>query len=119
LASRFLGFLVPDAVVEGLDAGSVVNILQILASSMLAVTIFSLSVMVSARQAASAQVTPRSHQILLEDTTTQSVLATFLGAFVFSLVGLIVLGTGLYSTRTAAVILAFTLLVIALVVIAI
>lgn len=119
LASRFLGFLVPDSVVTGLEAGSVVNILQILASSMLAVTIFSLSVMVSARQAASSQVTPRSHQILLEDTTTQSVLATFLGAFVFSLVGLIVLGTGLYSTRTAAVILAFTLLVIALVVIAI
>jgi uncharacterized membrane protein len=119
LASRFLGFLVPDVVVENLDASSVVKILDILASSMLAVTIFSLSVMVSARQAASSQVTPRTHEILLEDTTTQGVLATFLGAFVFALVGLIVLGTGLYSTRTAAVILAFTLVVIALVVIAI
>ncbi|WP_159964381.1 DUF2254 domain-containing protein [Profundibacterium mesophilum] len=119
LVSRPIAPLVPQWMAEKFSAGDVSNILEILASSMLAVTIFSLSVMVSARQSASSQVTPRSHQVLIQDTTTQTVLATFLGAFVFALVGLIVLGTGVYSGQSPTVILFFTLLVIGLVVVAI
>ncbi len=114
-----LSVFVPDELAAKLNAGSVIEILTILASSMLAVTIFSLSIMVSSRQAASSQVTPRSHQLLIEDTTTQTVLATFLGAFIFSLLGLIALSTGYYDGADATVMLAFTLLVIGLVVTAI
>lgn len=119
LISRPMSPLVPEWMAEKFSAGDVSRILEILASSMLAVTIFSLSVMVSARQSASSQVTPRSHQVLIQDPTTQTVLATFLGAFVFALVGLIVLGTGVYSGQSPTVILFFTLLVIGFVVVAI
>ena len=119
LAVRVLSPLLPDEIAQRVSLESAGRILEIMASSMLAVTIFSLSVMVSARQSASSQVTPRSHQLLLEDTTTQTVQATFLGAFVFSLFGIITLATGYISDRGAAVILAMTLLVIALVVLAI
>ncbi|WP_164512322.1 DUF2254 domain-containing protein [Oceaniglobus ichthyenteri] len=111
--------LVPDKVAEAISVEDVESIVEILASSMLAVTIFSLSVMLSARQSASSQVTPRSHQILLEDTTSQTVQATFLGAFVFSLFGMITLTTGYTSSHGAVVMLGMTLLVIALVVLAI
>ncbi|CAM4371386.1 DUF2254 domain-containing protein [Palleronia rufa] len=119
LTARPLAFLIPDPMAAGLTEGAVAEIVRIIASSMLAVTIFSLSIMVAARQAASSQVTPRTHQLLIEDTTTQTVLATFLGAFIFSLVSLIVLDTGYFSGKAAVVILFFTLLVIGLVVIAI
>ncbi|KKK96110.1 hypothetical protein LCGC14_2666070 [marine sediment metagenome] len=119
LLGRPLSPMVPEWMAEKFSASDVTRLLEIIASSMLAVTIFSLSVMVSARQSASSQVTPRSHQVLIEDTTTQTVLATFLGAFVFSLVGLIVLGTGVYSGQSPTIVLGFTLLVVALVVIAI
>lgn len=119
LASPLLVWLIPPVIVKAVGAEAVASILEIIAASMLSVTIFSLSVMVSARQAASSQVTPRSHQVLLEDTTTQNVLATFLGAFIFSLTGVIVLDTGLYAGEAPAVILLISLAVIAMVVIAI
>ena len=119
LVVGLLAPLVPDALAEVIKSETVAGLLRILASSMLAVTIFSLSVMVTARQAASSQVTPRSHQLLLEDTTTQTVLATFLGAFVYSLFGLIALTTNYTDSRGATVMLGVTLTVIALVVLAI
>lgn len=119
LASPLLVRLIPLGIADLVDARSVTSILQIIAASMLSVTIFSLSVMVSARQAASAQVTPRSHQVLLEDTTSQNVLATFLGAFIFSLTGVIVLDTGLYQGGAPAVILLITIAVVTSVVIAV
>ncbi len=115
--AQILGPLVPDKIVEQLGSSAVTLVLQILGTAMLTVTTFSLNVMVTARQAASTQVTPRSHRLLLADTTTQNVLATFLGAFVFALVGLIVVSTGYYGPEGQSVIMGFTLLVIALVVI--
>ena len=54
------------------------NILTILASSMLAVTTFSLSTMVSAYGAATSNVTPRATSLITEDKTTQNALSTFL-----------------------------------------
>jgi uncharacterized membrane protein len=117
-AARPLGPLIPEELAEGLGGGALLRILEILASSMLAVTIFSLSIMVQARQSASTQVTPRSYRLLVEDPTTQTTLATFLGAFVFALVSLIVVSTEFYGARPAAVIMLFTLAVIALVVLA-
>ncbi len=117
--SPVLSPLVPDGLADKVGPEPVVRILQILASSMLAVTTFSLSVMVSARQSASSQATPRAHQLLLEDHTTQTVLATFLGAFVYGLASLILVSIHLYTQKDVVVILAFTLLVIGLVVVAI
>lgn len=119
LTSRFFGPLIPDAIAENIGPGPVTRLLEILASSMLAVTTFSLSVMVSARQSASTQVTPRSYRLLLEDATTQTVLATFLGAFVYALVSFILVSTDFYSGDSVAVILMFTLIVVALVVLSI
>lgn len=118
-SAPYLAAYVPDNLSNIVTVDAVTSLLQILASSMLAVTIFSLSVIISARQSASAQVTPRSHQVLIEDRVTQNVLSTFLGAFIFSLVDVIFLGTGLYTGPTITVILAFTLVVIALVLLAI
>ena len=115
----YLAPFVPDKLAKIVSVDAVTSLLQILASSMLAVTIFSLSVIISARQSASSQVTPRSHQVLIEDRVTQNVLATFLGAFIFSLVDVIFLGTGLYDGPTVTVILGFTLIVIVLVILAI
>ena len=119
VASPILGPLVPDGLAKALGADPVLRILQILASSMLAVTTFSLSVMVSARQSASNQTTPRAHQLLLEDRITQNVLATFLGAFVYALASLILVSIHLYDENAVVVILAFTLVVIGMVVVGI
>ena len=119
IAAPTLSVFVPSPLSELVEISAVSKILNILATSMLSVTIFSLSVLVSARQAAASQVTPRSHQVLLEDTTTQNVLATFLGSFIFALTASIAIDTKYYTGGAATVVLAIALTVAALVVIAI
>ncbi len=100
----------------GLGRNAVGDILNILASSMLAVTTFSLSVMVMAYGTATTNVTPRATRLLMQDTTTQNVLGTFLGTFLFSLVGITALSTGTYNESGRAILFLVTLVVILLVV---
>jgi len=114
----YLGGFVPDFLAQRLSTEAVAKILGILASSMLAVTTFSLSIMVAAQRWASNQSSPRAQQVIEEDSVSQNVLATFLGAFIFALVSLILVETGVYTQQSIAVALAFTLVVIFLVTLA-
>ena len=100
-------------------ADSVGQILNILASSMLAVTTFSLSVMVSAYASASSSVTPRATKLVQQDTTTQNVLATFIGSFLYSLVGIVALSTDQYGENGRLILFIVTIGVIILIVITI
>ena len=111
--------LLPAALTFSIGGESVGHILNILASSMLTVTTFSLGVMVSAYSAASNSATPRATQLVREDPVTQNVLATFLGTFLFSLVGIIALNAGIYGEKGRIILFAATVLVILIVVIAI
>ena len=107
---------IPADVSAKVGADAVGEILTVIATSMLAVTIFSLSTMVSAYIAATSNVTPRSIRLLDEDGTAHNALGTFIGAFLFSLVGIILLSTGLYGAQERLVLFVATLLVIVLVV---
>lgn len=100
-----------------IGADSVGQILNILASSMLAVTTFSLSVMVSAYTAASSSATPRATKLIRQDSTTQNVLATFIGSFLFSLVGIIALSTDLYGENGRLILFAVTVAVVVIIVV--
>ena len=115
--ARFLEWVIPDWLADLIGAGAVDSILQILASSMLAVTIFSLTIMAGALQTAAGNWTPRSHLVLRQDTVTQSVLANFLGAFLFALVGTVMRAAGLFDDRGIVVLFAMALAVVALVVV--
>jgi len=109
---------IPDTLTQRFTPDAVMPILTILASSMLAVSTFSLNVMVSAHNAAAAQATPRVHRILLADTTTQTVLATFIGAFVYALTSIILFKAQLHGPGAAVTVLAFTVVVVVLVILA-
>lgn len=109
---------VPSDWADVVGADSVHSILTILASSMLAVTTFSLNTMLGAYNSVSTNVTPRATQLLIHDQTTQNVLSSFVGAFVFSIVGIISLQAGVYGSRGKVVIFAVTLVVVVVVVIA-
>lgn len=111
-------WVIPPDVPAKIGADAVGPILNILASSMLTVTTFSLTVMVTAYSAATSDVTPRAAKLLREDPTTQNVLATFVGAFLYSLVGIIALNTELYGDRGRTMLFVVTLAVILIIVIA-
>ncbi len=106
---------VPDAWTIKIGAQAIDGILNVLASSMLTVTVFSLSTMVAAYGAATTNVTPRATRLLMEDNTSQNVLGTFIGSFLFSLVGIIALSTGLYGSQGRAILLIVTIGLIALI----
>jgi uncharacterized membrane protein len=108
---------IPESVPAFIGADATDNILTIIASSMLTVTTFSLSTMVAAYSAATSNVTPRASRLLIEDRSTHNVLATFIGSFLFSLVGIIILSTGLYGDQGRVVIFIVTIAVIVLIVV--
>ncbi len=74
LLSILFKSMIPESVSVKVGAEAVDNILNILASSMLAVTTFSLSIMVTAYGSATTNVTPRATRLVVEDVTTQNVL---------------------------------------------
>ncbi|WP_298918263.1 DUF2254 domain-containing protein [uncultured Roseobacter sp.] len=112
LVSPFANAIVGYDLNADITFASVTPVLTILASSMLAVSTFSLSIMVSAHRAAANTATPRMHRILLEDTTTQSVLSVFIGAFVYSLGSLVLYRLGFYPEDAALVVMGITTLVV-------
>lgn len=115
LLSILFKSMIPASFSVRIGAEAVDNILNILASSMLAVTTFSLSIMVSAYGSATTNATPRATRLVVEDVTTQNVLATFIGSFLFSLVGIIALNMGAYGERGRVILFVVTLVVIALI----
>lgn len=108
----------PPGLGAGLGADSVDSLLNILASSMLAVTTFSLGIMLSAFGSAAGNVTPRAARLLMDDTSMQNALATFLGAFLFSIVGIIALKAGVYGESGRLVLFLVTIAVIVVIVVA-
>ncbi|MEQ8266795.1 MAG: DUF2254 domain-containing protein [Parvibaculum sp.] len=117
LLSTAAEWLIPWDMPGKIGADAVDQILNILASSMLTVTTFSLTVMVTAYSAAASDVTPRATKLLRQDATTQNVLATFIGSFLYSLVGIIALNTELYGERGRAMLFIVTLGVIVVIVV--
>lgn len=116
VATAFLAVVVkpylPEDLGAGIGADSVDAILTIIASSMLAVTTFSLGITLSAFSSASNNVTPRAARLLMDDVTTQNALATFLGAFLFSIVGIIALKAEFYGETGRLVLFVVTVAVV-------
>ena len=108
---------IPDGIKTIVSRDALSNILQVIASSMLAVTTFSLSIMVQALSSATTTATPRASKLLTEDKTAQHALGAFIGAFLFSIVGIIGLRANLYHEDVIVVLFLFTLIMIGIIVI--
>ncbi|NVK41778.1 MAG: DUF2254 domain-containing protein [Oceanospirillaceae bacterium] len=107
---------IPGTLATRVGADSVGNLLGILAASMLTVATFSLSTLVSSYSAAATSATPRATRLLVEDSVAQNALATFIGAFLFAVVGIIALSSGIYGNGGRLLLLLVTVGVVVLVV---
>lgn len=107
---------VPWAWTDFISANTNETVLSILASSLLAVAIFSLSAMVSALRAASDSATPRARPLLVEDAAAQNAISTFIGAFLFSLLALVGTLLGAFSPVGRVVLFVVTLILVFIVV---
>lgn len=115
LASIYLKRFIPADWSQTIGADAVDGILNIMAASMLSVTIFSVSTMVSAYSAATNSVTPRATRLLIEDKISHKALSTFIGTFIFSMVGIVALKTGAYGESGRFILFLVTVCVIGMV----
>lgn len=109
---------VPEGFAIKLGTGAVDQVLSILATSMLTVATFSLAVFVSAYTAISSTATPRAAALLVSDGRGHGALATFVGAFIYAIVGIFALQTGYYGEQGRLIIFFVTLIVLVAVLVA-
>lgn len=108
--------LMPDWLVERINADAVGDLLHIMASSMLVVATFSLGSLVTALTVAAGNATPRAARILIADPHAQNALGIFIGAFVFSITGLIAMKLAWYNAHEMAALMTATVAMIAAVI---
>lgn len=115
IAYSLAGFL-PEELAFTMPENAVQSILEILATSLLTVAVFALSTVVSALAAASNSATPRAVPLIAGDLQAQTSISVFIGAFLFSIVGIIGLSAGFYGEAGRLFLFGVTLLVVVLVV---
>lgn len=74
-----------------------INLLGIMASTMLTVATFSAAAMVSAFSAVATTATPRATRIVMQDSTSQNSLTSFLAAFIYAIVALVAISVVEYG----------------------
>jgi uncharacterized membrane protein len=93
------------------------DLLTLMASSMLVVSTFALSVLASAYASAANAGTPRARRLVVAEPQSQKAVAVFLAAFIFSIVGVVALGVSDYGPAGYMVLFASALAVLAWVVV--
>lgn len=117
LGAIYFKRFIPEEFSQRIGADAVDGILNIMAASMLSVTIFSVSAMVAAYGAATSNVTPRATRLLIEDKISHKALSTFIGAFIFSLVGITALKTGVYGESGRLILFIVTIGVLVMIIV--
>lgn len=110
--------LIPSSLVDLIGLDGVYDLLNALANTLLAVAIFSLGIMASALQAAATAATPRARPLLMKDRTAQNAISTFIGGFIYSIVGIVGLSTNYYNDAARVILFFASCLVILAVILA-
>jgi uncharacterized membrane protein len=114
--TQLVELFVPEEMSSRMSGAAADRLLDIIASAMLSVTIFSMTVMVSVYRSSASQWTPRVHRLIMKDATTQKTLAAFIGAYVYALVAIILREMGVFGDDHALVLFWLTVFVLAFVV---
>lgn len=105
-------FLDPLDRLPEIDPDTVETLLSIISSTMMMMATFAVGSMVAAYASASDNATPRAFQLVLTDDMSQTALSSFVGAFIFSVVAIVALKTGIYENPGHFVLLGLTIAVI-------
>ncbi|SUO95595.1 DUF2254 domain-containing protein [Suttonella ornithocola] len=117
LIAKFGSFLLPSAILPDISIDIVESLLDVISNTMLAVSTFSLSIMVSAFAAASNGATPRATSLVMADDNTRIAIASFISAFIYAVIGKIALGLDYYTQNGRFILFISTILVLIYVII--
>lgn len=96
-AAKGISILLPTEFLPNIKADTLGSLLDSISNSMLAVSTFSLSIMVAAFAAASNNATPRATSLVMADDYTRLAIASFISAFIFASIAKIALGLDYYN----------------------
>ena len=113
LAARLANIWLPADSLPDIERDTLEALLNVIASSMLAVSTFSLSIMVSAFASAANGTTPRATELVMGDDNTRMAIASFISAFIYAIIAKTVLGMGLYGQNGRFVLFVSTVLALA------
>lgn len=85
------------AFVPTIAAATTEKLLTVLSTTLLAVATFAVSSMLAAYSVSTSISSPRTFKLVLADDISQSALSSFIGAFIFSVLGLIPLTSGVFG----------------------
>ncbi len=103
--------IVPDISTETVE-----KLLTVISASMLGVATFAVASMVSAYASAGGSATPRAFALIISDGLSQEALSSFIGAFIFSIVGIIAIKVGYFDVAGRFALFLFTIAIFAWVV---
>lgn len=110
LIARAADLTTLDHIVPEITADSVYDLLTVMASSMLVIATFGVASMVSAYASASDTASPRAFPLVIADDSSQRAISVFLGAFIFSIVGLIALRNQYFGVAGRFALFIFTII---------
>ncbi len=90
--------VIPAGLLPDIERSTLDNLLGVIASSMLGVATFSLSIMVAAFSSAAMGASPRAIELVAGDSDTQNAITTFISAFIYAIIANTALGLGLYGS---------------------
>ena len=105
-------YFIPASTVPNISIDTLGSLLDIIASSMLAVTTFSLSIMVAAFASASSSGTPRAYSLMMSDDNTRLAISSFISAFIYAVIAKTALGLEYYGPSGRFVLFISTILVL-------
>lgn len=116
LIAKFADFWAFSEKFPDISSDSVEKLLTVISGSMLVIAVFAVGSMLAAYESASNSATPRTFAVVVADDRSQNALSTFVGAFIFSIVGLVAITNGYYDKGGRFALLVITLVVFALVI---
>ena len=106
----------PMEALPDISADTIEELLSILSSTMLVMATFAVGSMLAAYSSASNNATPRALELVLTDDLSKTALSSFVGAFIFSVVGIVAVKTELYGQAGRFALFVATIAVIILVI---
>ncbi|WP_231504931.1 DUF2254 domain-containing protein [Bibersteinia trehalosi] len=116
-AARLAGIFLPANIFPDIRLETLEGLLNIISSTMFAVSTFALSIMVSAFASASSSATPRATHLVIDDAPSRRTIASFISAFIYAVIAKTALGMDFYEQNGRFVLFLCTILVLAYVII--
>lgn len=110
--ARLATIWLPAGIFPQISLATLESLLEVIASSMLAVSTFSLSIMVSAFSSAANGATPRATELVMSDDNTRTAIASFISAFIYAIIAKTALGMEFYGQNGRFVLFVSTVLVL-------